>query len=36
MEFPLATTLTAVPGVISAAADNIRDIRKKKEAGEQP
>ena len=35
MAFPLATVLTAAPGVISAAADIIRAIRKKKEAGEQ-
>ena len=36
MAFPLATVLAAAPGVISAAADIIRAIRKKKEAGEQP
>ena len=35
MAFPLATVLSAAPGVISAAADIIRVIRKKKEAGEQ-
>lgn len=34
MAFPLATVLSAAPGVISAAADIIRAIRKKKEAGE--
>ena len=36
MAFPLATVLAAAPGVISAAADIIRVIRKKKEAGEVP
>ena len=36
MAFPLATVLAAAPGVISAAADIIRAIRKKKEAGELP
>ena len=36
MAFPLATVLTAAPGVISAAADIIRTIRKKKDAGETP
>lgn len=35
MAFPLATVLSAAPGVISAAADIIRAIRKKKAAGEQ-
>ena len=35
MAFPLATVLAAAPGVISAAADIIRAIRKKKDAGEQ-
>ena len=36
MAFPLATVLAAAPGVISAAADIIRAIRKKKEADELP
>ena len=36
MAFPLATVLAAAPGVISAAADIIRVIRKKKEADELP
>ena len=36
MAFPLATVLAAAPGVISAAADIIRAIRKKKETGELP
>ena len=36
MAFPLATVLSAAPGVISAAADIIRVIRKKKEAPEPP
>ena len=36
MAFPLATVLAAAPGVISAAADIIRVIRKKKETAEPP
>ena len=36
MAFPLATVLAAAPGVISAAADIIRVIRKKKEANVVP
>lgn len=36
MAFPLATVLAAAPGVISAAADIIRVIRKKKETGKLP
>lgn len=36
MAFPLATVLSAAPGVISAAADIIRVIRNKKDTGQLP
>lgn len=36
MPFPLATVLSAAPGVISAAADIIRVIREKKTGAGQP